>query len=235
MEEGYIKLFRNLLNWEWYSDINVHRLFTHCLLRANYEDTKWKGIEIKRGQFLTSYDHLSKETGLSVQNIRTCINKLKLTGELTYKSTSHYSIITVNNWDKWQAEQQTKRQATNKQLTTDKNNKEYKEEKNIYINVLNYLNQKANRNFKIVDTNLKYIKARLNNGFTKEELCLVVDTKVAEWKDNKDMSKYLRPSTLFGEKCDNYLQQANNKVIPINDDAQKDYEEYMKEYNKRFV
>jgi type I site-specific restriction endonuclease len=116
LEKGFIKLYRSLLDWEWYSDTNTFRLFTHCLLRANYQDTKWKGLTIKRGSFVTSLNTLVEETHLSVQNIRTSIDKLKSTGELTSKSHSKYRIVTVNNYHLYQ---ETNKQ-TNKQLTTDK-------------------------------------------------------------------------------------------------------------------
>ena len=126
---GFVKLNRRLLNWEWYSDLPVRVLFLHCLLKANFKDTKWKGQVIKAGQFITSIASLSRETTLSQQQIRTAILKLKSTGELTNRATSRYSIITVNNWNKWQSEQQAEQQSSNKQITTDE---EYKEYKNIY-------------------------------------------------------------------------------------------------------
>lgn len=45
---GWIKLHRKLLDWEWYSDTNCRLLFIHCLLKANFEDTKWRGVDIKK-------------------------------------------------------------------------------------------------------------------------------------------------------------------------------------------
>ncbi len=127
---GFVKLYRDLLNWEWYSDLPVRTLFIHCLLKANYKNTKWKGQAINAGEFITSIASLTKETGLSQRQTRTALFKLKSTCNLTIKTTSRYSIITVNNWQKWQAEQQTYRQASDKQATTDKEYKEYKN--NIY-------------------------------------------------------------------------------------------------------
>lgn len=132
---GYIKLYRSLLDWEWYSDLNVCRLFLYCLLRANHKTEKWQGIVINAGQFVTSYENLSIETGLSVRQIRTALNKLKTTGELTNKTTSRYSMITIKNWDLYQAnDKQNDKQATNKRQANDKqattNNNE-KNEKNI--------------------------------------------------------------------------------------------------------
>ncbi len=128
---GFVKLHRQLLVWEWYSDLPVRVLFLHCLLKANYKNTKWKGKEIKAGEFITSLNSLEEETALTRQQIRTALFKLKSTHEITHKSTRHYSIITVNNWDKWQTEQHTTQQSSNTQATLDK---EYKERKEIYKN-----------------------------------------------------------------------------------------------------
>ena len=112
---GYIKLYRSLLEWEWYSDKNVCRLFIYCLLKANHKAEKWHGQEIKAGQFITSYENLAKSTGLTSQQIRTALNKLKTTGEITNKTTSRYSIITVNNWNLFQQDnKQNNKQTTNK-------------------------------------------------------------------------------------------------------------------------
>ena len=86
--EGWIKLHRKMINWEWYNDINVKVVFLHLLLTANHEDKKWQGIEIKRGQKITSLSHLAEETKLSVKQIRNVLNKLKSTGEITSKGTN---------------------------------------------------------------------------------------------------------------------------------------------------
>ena len=138
--QGYIKLHRQITEWEWYNDINVSRLFIHCLLRANHTDKKWQGKTILKGSFITSYENLSIETGLSVQQIRTAINKLKLTNEITYQSTSQYSIIIINNWDKFQLDNTqdnkqitNEQQTNNKQITTNNNDKNDNNEKNIYL------------------------------------------------------------------------------------------------------
>lgn len=121
---GFVKLHRWFLNWEWYSDLPVRVLFLHCLLKVNFKDTKWKGQVIKAGQFITSISSLSKETSLSQQQTRTALLKLKSTHEITIKTTSRYSIITVNNWNKWQSGQHTIQQSSNKQSTTDEECKE---------------------------------------------------------------------------------------------------------------
>lgn len=65
MGNGWIKLHRKLLEWEWYDDSNAFRLFIHCLLKSNHEERQWRGIVINRGEFVTSQESLSKELKLS--------------------------------------------------------------------------------------------------------------------------------------------------------------------------
>ena len=137
--QGWIKLHRKFIFWEWYDDLNTSRLFLHCLLKANHRQKKWRGLLINKGQFVTSLSKLSKETGLSLQQVRTSIKKLQSTHDLTYKPSSKYTVITVDNYNKYQGSQgddntvnnikkTNKQHSSNKQVTTnnnDKNDKEY--------------------------------------------------------------------------------------------------------------
>lgn len=74
-----------------------------------------------------------------------------------------------------------------------------------------YLNQKLGKNYKYVDKNTKLVKARLTEGYALDDFKTVIDKKVAEWQNNADMAKYLRPETLFGNKFDGYLNQPTAK------------------------
>ena len=84
---GWIKLHRSLLDWEWYKDLPVRIVFEHLLLKANYEDKKYKGLDIKTGQVITSIRNLAFETGLSVRQVRTALDKLKATQEIAQEKT----------------------------------------------------------------------------------------------------------------------------------------------------
>lgn len=129
--DGYLILYRSFLTWEWYSTPVVKDVFLHCLFKANYKDQNWKGQIIKKGQFVTSLDHLSKELGLSVQQIRTSLIKLEKTQNITRTSTSRNTIITVVNWHKYHKLQQTNnKQITNNQQQLNKGNKENKRDSN---------------------------------------------------------------------------------------------------------
>ena len=135
---GFIKIHRKLLKWEWYSNLNVRILFFHCLLKANHKSEKWQGIKINAGQFVTSFGHLAKESGLSVQQTRTALDKLKLTGEITNKTTSRYTIITIKNWNLYQANnKQDNKQITNEQQTNN-NKQEDKEVEEVKKNLSLY-------------------------------------------------------------------------------------------------
>ena len=115
---GFIKISRSILEWRWFSDANTFRLFMFLLLTANFADTEYNEIEIKRGECLTTVKKLSQQTKMSIQNIRTSLNRLKLTNEITIRTTPKFSIITINNYDKYQSgNKQTNKQLTNKQQT----------------------------------------------------------------------------------------------------------------------
>ena len=136
----YIKVFRKVLNWEWYTDVNTKVLFFHCLLKANWKDGTWHGYKYKRGQFITSLPTLARETGLTIREVRTALNHLKMTGELTDWHDNKIRIITVLSFDKFQSSDRqngrratVKRQASDRQATADirtyKNSKEVEENK----------------------------------------------------------------------------------------------------------
>ena len=88
-------------DWEWYENTNVFRLFYHCLLHTNLEDRRYCGKEIKAGQFVSSRARISAETGLTVDQVRTALKKLKDTGYISTKSTNKYTIYTVNDYEKY--------------------------------------------------------------------------------------------------------------------------------------
>jgi len=145
MHRGYIKAFRRITEWEWYTDIKTCHLFRHILLRANFKDKNHQGTPIKRGQYKTGTIVLSAETGLGRQSVRTSLDKLVLTNEITIQSTNRFSVITVINYDLYQSGADiddqltsqsttpltTNQPATNQQLTTTKNVNTVENEKKI--------------------------------------------------------------------------------------------------------
>lgn len=128
---SFITVDRKILKWEWYQDVKVFHLFLYFLLRANWEDGRWKGIEVKRGQLITGRLKLSKDTGLSEREIRTCLTKLKTTNEIAIQTTNYFSVIEVKNWQMYQDQKTSK--TTNERPTRDQRTTTPKEVKNIEV------------------------------------------------------------------------------------------------------
>lgn len=109
--EGWIKIHRGLLDWEWYSDTNCVRLALHLLLKANFQTRRWRGITVRRGQLVTSRAALARETGLSEREVRTAVSKLERSDFLTCRATSSYTVVTICNYERYQSTDSTERPA----------------------------------------------------------------------------------------------------------------------------
>jgi hypothetical protein len=141
---GWIKLHRSMLDWEWYDDMNTFRLFTHLILTVNHTEKKWRGMSIPRGSRWTSLDVLAQETGLSIRMIRTSLNRLESTGEVTSKSQATGKVrgrmISISKYNDYQVDdKQTTSRATDKRQASDKQTtgtKECKNDKNNNISDL---------------------------------------------------------------------------------------------------
>ncbi len=121
---GFVMLHRKILDWEWYADTSVRSVFIHLLLLASFKKTSWQGQALLPGQVITSYGHISTSLGLSIQQVRTALNKLQSTGEIRIRATNKYTLVSIEKWALYQCdteqatnEQQPKQQTNNKQIT----------------------------------------------------------------------------------------------------------------------
>lgn len=141
---SYIKLDRGISEWEWFTDGNMLKLWIYLLVNAQYQDGSFKGIEVKKGQVITGRKKLARVLNMSEQQIRTCLEHLESTNEITIKPTNRYSLITIVKWAEYQycddmsnqqINQQTNQQITSNQPTNNHNtrNIERKKERNIFI------------------------------------------------------------------------------------------------------
>lgn len=135
-ENGFVKLSKQVLEWQWYNDPNVARLYFHILLKANFKENNWRGIEIKIGEFVTSLDKLHIELNISIQTIRTALKKLERTGYIERRPTNQFTLIKLLDSDVFTKEffisnkqvnnpKTIKKHSSNNQVTT--TNKEKKE------------------------------------------------------------------------------------------------------------
>lgn len=205
---GFVTLPRSIKDWRWYHNANTFRVFLHLVLSANFTDHDFEGITVHRGQVVTSRKSLAEELNLSEREIRTALTHLKSTNDIAIKSTTKFSIITVISFDDYQGVTNTstnERPSSDQRATTLKEKKEgnkgYSRE---IVEIIGYLNQKAGTNYRDSTANtVKHLSARLKEGYTVEQIKVVIDSKVKEWQGT-DMSKYLRPDTLFGSKFESY-------------------------------
>jgi hypothetical protein len=113
-------------------------LFFHLLIIANYETKKWKGKSVKRGQVIVGRKALAESSGLTEQQIRTALKKLKATNEITSTSTNDFTLVTIVNWELYQSKEdeatnEITSTSTNEQPTNNQRITTTKETKNIRI------------------------------------------------------------------------------------------------------
>lgn len=150
-DQGWVKIHRVILNkpiWQC-STAEQKTILITLLLMANHEHREWqwkgKNFMVNPGQFITSLDGIVKTCGkgISVQNVRSALKRFEKFGFLTCRTTSTCTLITIVNWDLYQKDESyddkgsdnkiTKSsQTANKEVTTNKNDKNDKECKEIY-------------------------------------------------------------------------------------------------------
>ena len=144
-ESGWVKNHRQIKDWGWYKKPLTAHLFQHLIREANHKPGQCFGIDLERGQLIVGRKKLASDTGLTEQEVRTALNHLKSTNDITTKSTSKFTIVTVCNYGKYQADIKVDQPAhqpgdqptINQVATTNKNGrmKEVKEEQQQPFNV----------------------------------------------------------------------------------------------------
>lgn len=115
MNEGWIKIYGKIVDWEWYGDPNMVATWLHLLISANWKDKNWRGTTVKRGQLVTSIAQLSQDIGQSEWQTRTCLERLENSKQIIKQTTNKFSIITICNYDSYQCSEELSTQATHNQ------------------------------------------------------------------------------------------------------------------------
>lgn len=218
---GHIKLDRKILEWEWYSDVNTCRLFTHLLLKANWKDGRFQGNDIPRGSLVTSYNTLAEETGLTVRNVRTALKHLKSTGEVTITRHSKYSVISIKNYCLYQStdtqannQLTVNRQSTDSQVTTIEEKKEVKKGRNNIFIPPTVEDVRVYRD----EMGYKHIDPECFVDFYTSKGWMVGKTKMKDWKSavrnwERQSKKSAEKKTVKKNSFNNFDQRDNSAVI----------------------
>lgn len=140
---GHIRLSRDIVNWEWMDDSQTFHVFMFLLLNANFKDSSYHGYPIKRGDVIIGRKKIAEKLHLTERSVRTALNHLKSTNEVTIKTTNKFSVVTICNFESWQDypllndqqnDQQSVTQATSNRPASDQQvttSEEYKKERKI--------------------------------------------------------------------------------------------------------
>jgi len=264
---GWIKLHRKLMDNPIFDNPNLLRVWLWCLLKASYEHHQQmvglQVVDLEPGQFVTGRFKGANELGINSSTFYKYLKTLEKMEMINLRSSNKMTIVTIENWRKYQVEDGEMYQQNNNKITTqtleklevmdsksnnkmtpetienwgkgqveDKEvyqqnnnkittkeqqsntNKNNKKDKNIYIPIIDYLNEKANKNFRPTTKKTQsLINARIKEGFTLDDFKKVIDIKCSQWLDT-EMEKYLRPETLFGTKFEGYLNEKQKQKAP---------------------
>lgn len=152
MSLGWIKLHRKLLDSQVFANEGLLKVWIYCLCRANHDVsyvpiTTGKGtteVKVDKGQFIFGRKSSAKDLGMNQSTLYKRLKKLEKLGNCNTQSNSHYTLVTICNWETYQDSkkplEQGKEQLSNNQVTTreqpsntDKNDNNYKNEKKIIV------------------------------------------------------------------------------------------------------
>jgi hypothetical protein len=205
VNSGFIMLNRELIEWEWYTDVNTSKLFLHCLLKINYSQKRWQGIIVDQGEFITSNEKLAVETGLTVSKVRTALSKLISTNDVCVETTTSYTKVripkfgdfivnsTINdtqintpndnqNGNSISNNSQTK---NNQLTTTNTNNKTIKNRKKIFRE---HVFAHSNFNTKILKSFYDYwseLNGKRNRMRFESQVFFEIKTRLEKWELNE--------------------------------------------------
>lgn len=243
---GWIKTHRKLLDNPIVCKDSDHlSIWMYLLLNATHETIngmfKGKRISLEPGQLITGRKSISEFLQINEYKVQRILKLYESEQQIKQQTSNKNRLITIVNWSSYQLNDPPNAQqlhnkctTTAQQVHTNKNVKNIKNErskeeillgevqnepktKNIpYKKIIDYLNEKTGKTYRLVESNKQHIRARFNEGYTEEDFLKVIDNKVAEWLDHEWVDKkgnlvygknYLRPATLFGTKFDTYLNQ----------------------------
>lgn len=225
MSNGWIKLYRGILESDVFQNERLLKVWIWCLCKASHkEHTQLVGhqlVTLQPGQFIFGRKAAAESLKIKESSLWRDMKLLEQLGNLDIKSNNKFSVITIGKWAFFQGDTPEVEQQMNNKWTTNEQqmdtNKNVKNEKNAKNDnryssstreIVAYLNEMTGSHYKPGTRKTQdLIKARMNEGFTVDDFKTVIWKKTKEWKNDPKMVKFLRPETLFGNKFEGYLNQ----------------------------
>lgn len=102
-QNGFIQLHRTLLTWAYHNNPTMLSVWTHLLMLAEFEDCEKDGITVHRGELLISQTWLAEYIGISISQVRTCLDLLVKAHEITRQRTNGLTLIKILKYNDYQA------------------------------------------------------------------------------------------------------------------------------------
>ncbi|WP_438491050.1 hypothetical protein [Paenibacillus sp. IHBB 3054] len=204
--KGWIKLHRKILDNPIFNDMQLYRLWSICLLEASYKEREQtigrQTVLLQPGQFVTGrfdilelYNRGLKERD-KVKGEKTVfrwLEHLESRGFLTINKTNKYSIVTVDNWEFYQSDDESndqemtiKRPSNDQQMTTNKKvkkekNVEKEEKKDLSAEIENFRSRYPSELLKIIDQYLDFIRETRSSKKIADSIILKILTYFSKY------------------------------------------------------
>ncbi len=211
MEQGYIKLYRQMWDKGWSKHPNYVAVWVYLLKEATHEPREyfWNGktIVLQEGEFITGRKKISEETGVNESSVERILNYFKNEQQIEQRKTTTSRLISICNWNKFQKGEQPFEQRMNNERTTNEQRMNTKQEcKNVISNIysqdckklVDFINQTFNKHFRVGDKIVSHYKARLTKDkVTKQEIFEVIQNLKATQYHIETGYKYCTPEFIL--------------------------------------
>jgi len=132
MDNGWVKLYRSIWkNPVVTADSDYLAVWIYLLTSANYEDTsvrfKGKRVYLKPGEMITGRKKISQELGVSESKVQRILKEFESEQQIEQRTDRHCRLISIQNWEKYQSnEQQNEQQVNNYRTTTEQQVNNYR-------------------------------------------------------------------------------------------------------------
>ncbi len=223
MEEGYILIHRKILESLVWTNTKALKIFLYCIFRANHKDADVfmgrKKVQLKRGQFISSYPHMAEDLGLAMSTVYYWFDVLEAERMIERSRGGSFTTVTVTNYDKYQNVERILERRKKGQRKVEETDNTLKHEKHIntysseFTEFIGWYNSTFGKNFTPTVNRRKQYAVRRKT-YSEEDIRRAF-TNLSESAyhlgDNKDGRFYATPEFLLrnDEQIDKWRDEKN--------------------------